>query len=155
MVFAAAPYKVSRIVPENLGLVIRTGPPPYVKSTFLNVQSSHANPSKGCCPFAMPTPLLTPPVSARTTGANAGLVATNPPLGGSCAETDVWLPESMKNSNILELKDPTINETNATVTLDIHPPLHEQSSACSTWHYHYGKPPDKGEPKNPVRIERL
>ena len=59
---------------------------------------------------------------------------------GACAEIDVWLPESMRNNRVLQA--PTINDPNATVTLDVRPPVSNSSGNCATLCHNYDNLPD-------------
>ena len=77
-----------------------------------------------------------------------GMIGTAPPIkipimlrgvgddDGDCAQVDVWIPADMANAQ----QAPTINDPNASVTLDITPSPNGRD--CSIWHYHYLK---KGE----------
>jgi hypothetical protein len=121
-VLAAAPFKFNRMVPENSGSMSRAAPPPYVNVTSPNVHCSQFNPSKGCSRASRPMPDISGP-----RGGTVGSAPVAPiPMRGPCANIDVWLPKSMKNSSTLEV--PATNDPNATVILDIRPPL-----AYSLW----------------------
>ena len=64
-----------------------------------------------------------------------GLIGPDTTAGvgaGDCAQVDVWIPESMAKAD----SAPTLNDPNASITLDITPSKSE-TSACSLLKYHY------------------
>ena len=136
--FAAAPLKVTRVVPENLGFTSLEAPPAYVNVTSVNEHSSQFKPSNCCSPPLKAVPVNTAFCNGGTVGSAPGKTA----CFGNCASVDVWLPESMRNSSTLQT--PALNDPNAAVTLDITPPQSGKAATCSVWHYHYGTPPQKG-----------
>ena len=116
-VFAAAPLRFTRMGPEKEKLVSVNAPPEYCKVTSENLHPSQSRPSIACSePLTLLLVMCGP--SPGTTGSLSRLI---PWCSGSrvCARTDVWVPETMSH----DAKDPRINDPNASVTLDITPPL--------------------------------
>jgi hypothetical protein len=127
--------KDTRVVPESERWPMRAAPPAYVNVTSLNTHSPHSSPSNG---WIVPEGSSSLPKTFPRKGGTTGSIPVfTTPL--DCANVDVWLPESIRNSNTLQI--PATNDPNATVTLDIHPPVTGQYADCSEWHYHYGNPP--------------
>jgi hypothetical protein len=111
--FAAAPVSASLMDPENFGCIKRKGPPPYTMVAFSNLSPVELTPSS---PTLIPEYLLPDEgISVERVGTTgvAPLVAT------SCAKVNAWFPGGI-NKN--ELTAPTMNDSNAVVTLDITPP---------------------------------
>src|SRR6267143_2166601 len=108
-VLAAAPPKCIRIPFINLGFTRRNAPPLYLKPTLSNTQFMHSSPSS-CCPEEF---LIIE--SSRTLSFNAGTTGTDPSGGPTCAQVDVWIPKEMADAQ----QAPTINDPNASITLDI------------------------------------
>ncbi len=136
-VFAAAPLRVRRVVPENEQLTKLYVPPPYSNVASLNMQSRHSMPSS-CWVSDFNRTRSKRAKSDGTTGMAAGS-ATPAWAKAKCATVDVWLPESMRNIE----KAPALNDPNASITLDITPAPHN-GAGCAVWRYHYGPPPARG-----------
>jgi hypothetical protein len=136
IVFAAAPFNTTRIVPENLQLVKANAPPEYDNVTFSKKHPVQFKPSSSCGTFLSTNPVCDV-VIGGTTGTPPSEMAVWASTG--CSRIDAWFPESMKNA----LQAPTINDPNASVTLDITPPSGDSRGDCAVWVYHYGNPPDK------------
>src|SRR6266436_8189756 len=129
-VFAAAPLSTTRTGPEKEKLVNRYAPPEYSKVTFSKVQSAQSMPSKGC--VKPDTPICENfPRRGGTTGSPPALTPIM--REGSCANVDVWFPWSIKEAQ----QAPTINDPNASVILDINPPLEDSGRDCAVWAFHY------------------
>jgi hypothetical protein len=114
-------------------------PPLYSRTTSLNMHSLHSMPSSCCV-----TPKKRPRAkSLCCKGGTTGIAYGKPaPAGGvldSCAHVDVWLPENTNNV----VRAPTMNDPNASVTLDITPPSESPRGDCAIWVYHYGNSPSK------------
>jgi hypothetical protein len=136
-VFAAAPDKITRVVPENLQLARLYAPPPYFNVALAKTQFLQFNPSNS---WGTPEKMefsTKAPESGGTTGTPPVAMAVWENRG--CSRVDAWFPESIKNA----LQAPTINDANATVTLDITPPSGDSRGDCAVWVYHYGNPPSK------------
>lgn len=136
IVLAAAPFKTTRIGVEIEALTRLKAPPEYSNVTFLKTQSLQSNPSSGWMTFINDDEETTLP---RNEGNVGSAPSKTIPLwaDAGCTRIDVWFP----NKNIT--KAPTINDPNATVILDITPPLENKESDCVIYYYHYGDPPPK------------
>ena len=134
-VFAAAPFHTKRILPLNVGFTNAKAPPEYSKVTFVKEQLAHSKPSKGWMTPENEDPMNWLPRSGGTTGADPSLTTPRMPDEGEetagCARIEVWLPK--RNTNIIESL--TTRDPNATVTLDITPPLSEPKG-CLILRYH-------------------
>jgi hypothetical protein len=133
-VFRAAPSNSTRTGPEKEKSVNWKLPPPYLKTEPLNAHRTHSAPSTWKAKPETPISVKWPDIGG--TAGTPGPATAKGIRGGSCAEVDVWLPESARNA----VATPSANDTNAIVTLDIKPPS-EMSGNCAIWLYHYGKPP--------------
>ncbi len=143
IVFAAAPVKVRRKFLEIATLLKLKAPPPYVNETLLKTQSVQSTPSN-CCTRPDHVALEKWRLAGGTVGTSAD-TSTPPGPPRTCANVDVWLPESMRNIT----EAPTINDPNASIILDIKPPLEGERGDCAVWVYHYGNPPEKFRPSAP------
>ena len=117
----------------------RNAPPAYVSVVAPMVHVSQFIPSSG---WMAPRKVL-----ARKSGPIAGMVGSLFPRDKACCactKVDVWMNGI---SNIEQA--PTINDANASITLDIKPPLNGERGDCAVWVYHYGNPPAKFMPIAP------
>jgi hypothetical protein len=144
-VFRAAPFNCSVCFAIEQS-THRKAPPPYVTVGAAMLHLSQLIPSSGC-----KSPAMVPSKRRRPKGGTTGSAPEITKLG-ACARVDVWLPESMRNSSTLQT--PAINDPNASVTLNIKPPLEGERGDCTVWRYHYGDPPDNSIP-NPPQVERI
>jgi hypothetical protein len=151
--------RTTRVTPEKRAFCKLYAPPLYSKVTPSKTQPSQSNPSNSCL-----TPLIEPvqyrgPSATEALGSAPNILfpltsggpsrwkfvnwqgrcAGKDCAGGdvTCAIIDVWLPKSDM------LQAPTMNDSNATVTLDITPPVSGNPGKCAIWKYHYGEAPPK------------
>jgi hypothetical protein len=135
-VFAAAPKSFSLIDPENLAFSNLNAPPPYSKVTSSKVFPSVFKPSSATLPCNM---LL--PMKLGCMGGTDGTALGVTPIWAKagCTTVDVWLPDNRSINTA-----PTINDPNASITLDITPPSRcsqNKDSNCVIYRYHHGNPP--------------
>jgi hypothetical protein len=134
-VFAAAPVSFKRKFFDTDTSLKLKAPPPYVNDTFSNLQPLQDRPSNCCV-----TPTQSDSVKLRLPSGGTLGISPGADTAEDCAKVDAWFPASTKN--IMEA--PTINDPNASVTLDITPPSEDSNGEnCAVWVYHYGKPPSK------------
>src|SRR5208337_5377884 len=104
-------------------------PPPYIKVAFLKVQCSQLSPSN---PIVMlPPNVLSALLELRggTTGTRPlpiTVAGTGPDGGEDCAKVDVWIPTDTIDAQ----QAPTINDPNASITLDITPSSTRDFGLC-------------------------
>jgi len=134
-VFKAAPLSSRREVPIVQPLHLKA-PPAYVMSGAVMRHPLQSSPSR-----AWTSPSMLPPFQRTWRG---GTIGSAPAISKAtrwpaCTRVDVWMSKSMANAQ----QTPTINDPNASVTLDTTPPSDSSQGHCTTWVYHYGNPPSK------------
>src|SRR5216684_19356 len=158
-VLVAAPFKVTRVVPEKEQLIKLYAPPAYSKRTSLNTQLVQSSPSSD---WVTSSKINSSNFGKATKGLKVGSepvrtmpllpCAAPPPLNtdlpcvepGACGVVDAWLPKDWFPANSKVLQAPTTNDSNASIVLDINPPTSGQVTDCVLWRYHYGTPPTRG-----------
>lgn len=145
-VLRAAPFKASGVWARSLQFIHRKAPPAYVKETADIVQPVQSIPSRDWT-----SPVIEPPSqwtrAAGTTGSAPSIFRPVP--WSACTKVDVWQSWSATN----DIETPTMKDPNASVTLDITPPLEGNGGNCAVWVYHYGKPPSKKHTRQPMLVE--
>lgn len=149
-VLAAAPLSSSLT-----GSLITTpgrsyAPPPYVSWVLLSEHPKHRRPSSCCAPPVTANPYNVGP-RLGTIGIASGSeivdwAAAPGGVGGEgsaanaeerCTTVDMWDPDDIMSAE----QAPTMNDPNASVTLDISPPKHKTNSDCVVWRRHKRFPP--------------
>jgi hypothetical protein len=118
-VFKAAPFSWTTAPRGRLQLTQLKAPPAYVNTGAVMEQPSQSIPSSAWTPPPMvpPTKRL---VAGGTTGSAPSMTTPRPGTAWpACTRVDVWESESIRNTE----QTPTINDPNASITLDIKPPL--------------------------------
>jgi len=140
-VLKAAPFNCS-VCFEMEQPTQRKKPPAYVTVDAFMLQGRSQETPSSCCtvpPKSLPDSSITHS-NPDNSGSARGFVTPfrNPPWA-ACTRVDVWLPEESSNA----LETPAANDSNATVSLDITPPLEGNQGDCSLFVHSYGKPPAK------------